>query len=67
MRPSVVFSQDLHLKWNWAIQTKLYSRGKSHFRDKYIQKAMSQLYVSHVLILSFALQFQVGVILGNFR
>lgn len=67
VRPSFVFSQDPHLKWNWAIQTKLYSRDESHFSDKYIQKTMSQLYVSHVLILSFALQFQVSVILGNFR
>lgn len=67
MRPNFVFPQDPHLKRNWAIQTKLYSRAKSHFSDKYVQKTMSQLYVSHVLILSFALQFQVSVILGNFR
>lgn len=68
MHPSFVFSQDPHWKWNWAIQAKLYSRGKSHFSDEYIQKTMSQLYGSHVLILlALALQFQVSVILGNCR
>lgn len=45
------FEMDLN-----SSHTKCHNRGQFHFRDKYIHKTMSQLYVTHVLILrSFAL------------
>lgn len=42
MSPIFVFYQDAHLKWNWTIQTKRHSQGKSRFGDKYIQKTFVQ-------------------------